>query len=601
VNLFVIGFSREGALAREDAADALERVLDRLPFFKTGDVRAWCSPSGTAAAAAATHSLEQTGGVEYVRVRSDGFVLFAGRPIAWTGEATADGRAPLDTRFYLSKSHDWMNALDGRCMAARYDEGERRMTLFTDRLGAYPVFSTRAGQVRWFSNSAALLRELRVAGGLNLTALAGLMGAGWPLDGDPLWAGIERLEPGAVLDLEAGQPPVRLDELLELADPLECFGGRFEADRAAAQLVASVKALADWPGRKSTLPVTGGRDSRLVLAAALRAGLDVKGVTGGGVEADVEIARELCRRTGVEHELLGADPHGSVFSAPARAADTLALTAGGTASLADAAGFPLGPRPGPLELWHSGQGGEIARAYYRGAEATDAAGLVAGLYGAITARRPGRTDLLSKHGRWLLECQLEDWVERQLGVGVSLADVPDAFYLWKRMATWAAPTHGAVEYTRDTTSPLWSRRLLRHELGMPPADRHGELFHLRVLEQLAPDLVNVPFADGSPWRGGEPKSTGARRFRIRAGHALAAARRRMRLGSPDVDLAPDLFAAAQKETREAVMSKPEHDAWQVLHRDSVERLLGRNPRTLDTMSRYHVWRLATVFLTDAFD
>src|SRR4051812_30753953 len=92
VNLFVIGFSREGALAREDAADALERLLDRLPFFKTGDVRAWCSPSGTAAAATATHSLEQTGGVEYVRVRSDGFVLFAGRPIAWTGEATADGR-----------------------------------------------------------------------------------------------------------------------------------------------------------------------------------------------------------------------------------------------------------------------------------------------------------------------------------------------------------------------------------------------------------------------------------------------------------------------------------------------------------------------------
>jgi hypothetical protein len=38
----------------------------------------------------------------------------------------------------------------------------------------------------------------------------------------------------------------------------------------------------------------------------------------------------------------------------------------------------------------------------------------------------------------------------------------------------------------------------------------------------------------------------------------------------------------------------------VLDRPRVERLLGTAPRALDVMSRYYVWRLATVFLVDEY-
>ena len=128
-------------------------------------------------------------------------------------------------------------------------------------------------------------------------------------------------------------------------------GRGLDAEAAARRLTAATTALADWPGRPNVVPVTGGRDSRLVLAAALAAGLDFEGVTGGAPdEPDVRIGQKLCAAAGVPHSLLPADPHGNMWTDHRRAAEVVRLTGGGAATLADAAGFPLGPRDGPLPL-----------------------------------------------------------------------------------------------------------------------------------------------------------------------------------------------------------------------------------------------------------
>ena len=61
----------------------------------------------------------------------------------------------------------------------------------------------------------------------------------------------------------------------------------------------------------------------------------------------------------------------------------------------------------------------------------------------------------------------------------------------------------------------------------------------------------------------------------------------------------DPFAGILPEIRDAVLSQPDHPAWPLLDRPRVDRLLGSEPATLDTMSRYYAWRLATVFGADA--
>ena len=397
-------------------------------------------------------------------------------------------------------------------------------------------------------------------------------------------------------------------------------GGGFEPARAARTLVAGLEALADWPGRPSRVPITAGRDSRLVLAAALHGEFDWEAVTAGvpGME-DVDRGRAVCEAAGVEHHLAAFDPHGNLLERPRRMAQVVALSGAGTACVADASGFPLGPRDGTLGLWHSGQGGEIARAYYgigtgpgrrriarhaQGPGAGSAAGpLVDHLYRHFTTSRPGRPPLVGEHGARLVRARLAAFVEQQLGFGARPADVPDLFYFHARLAAWAGPSHGCVEWVRDTTSPLWSRRLLADQLGLPPRERSLELFHQRVLEQLAPRLVDVPLEGGRPWPA---RRSAARRRAARAGElarkVLAEARRRAPRRRPTVPATgrpsqpPESSRRRSTAVREAALAQHGHPAWEVLERPRVDALLTRDPATLDPMSRAYVRRMATVFL-----
>jgi hypothetical protein len=603
VLIFVAGWS-EGA--RADAARArraLGEVARALPFFAGREVEEWSSPSGRAACAWVGHPPERLGGVTPVRATQDGLALFAGRPIAWP----ANGRSVLDPGFYARPVEEWADELDGRCLAVRGGDGGLEVRV--DPLGAYPAYAVDADGTAWVGNSAAALCALAGDRRVDLDALARLVGGGWPLGGQPVWSAVRRLERGTVLRLggaatreraTAGAPfggPGAVRHLLPASDLAGLSGRGLDAPAAAETLVANVRALADWPGRPSVVPVTGGRDSRLVLAAALAAGIDFEAVTGGAPDApDVVAAAALCAAAGVPHRRLGADPHGDVNSRPRELARVLGLLTSGTASLADAAGFPLGPPPpGPLPLWHSGQGGEVARGYYRAAAAGDRDGLVAGLERLFTGRRPGRADPLSDGARGRVRAGLESFVDAQLAAGADPADVPDLFYLLERMGSWAGPTHGAVEPVRDTTSPLWSVRLLPYELGLPAAARAREEFHRAVLRELAPDLLDVPFAGGRGW-GTPSRLARARRL---AGRAAAEARRRAlpraqrRDGPP---AAADPFARLLAEVRAEAAARPDHVAWQVLDRDRTARLLARDPAGLDTMSRYYVWRIATVLL-----
>jgi hypothetical protein len=597
MNLFVAAI----APTAPDPAPALQGLLGDLPFLPGRPVETWRAPSGRAAVAWAQHAPADVGGVEYVTAEEARLALFSGRPVLWDGDVP-DGRRAIDPRSYLEPAAGWAPRLDGRAVALRYDDASGGFELVTDPLGAYPVFTATRGGTRWVSNNPELLRRLAGSDAWDEAVLASFLGGGWSLSGDPLWRGVRRLAPGAVHRLRPAAEPER--------EPLpQPVPERFDADRAAALLVALTRALADWPGRPNVVPVTGGRDSRLVLAAALRAGFEFEATTGGPRgHPDVEVGRRLCEVAGIPHVPLAGDPHGDMWTRPRRAAELVQLTAGGTASVSDAAGFPLGPREGPLVLWHSGQGGEVARGYYGTARGLDGDALADRLYRAFVARRPGRTELLGKRGERLVRDEVGAFVDERLAAGAALEDVPDLFYLHRRMGTWAGPTHACVEWVKDTTSPLWSARLVPDLLGLPADERARELFHLRVLERLAPELVDVPFAGGGGWpgrrsalarRAARARSL-ARKGRAealrRAGGALAARRGAPAAAERSAGAPPrDPFASVHAETAAAVAAQPEHPAWAVLDRGRVERLLARDPASLDEMSRYYVWRLAQAF------
>jgi hypothetical protein len=283
---------------------------------------------------------------------------------------------------------------------------------------------------------------------------------------------------------------------------------------------------------------------------------------------------------------MGALPGGDRLSDPRRAKEVLWALTGGTATLANGAGFPLAPWTLPRPLWHSGQGGETARRVY--GDATDADALLR----TFLARRPGRPDLLTDEARALVHAELARFVNE---ADAAPDDLPDLFYLRRRMGTWAGPTHAAVEPIRDVTSILWSRRMAPHLLAGSPADRRRERFHRTVVAELAPQLADLPFQDGSSWDDRTP-ATVARAWQVAGKVRRELARRGAALRPPAPAAGPappDPREHLLAITRDATL---DHPVMELLVRRDVEALFALPPDGLDEWRWHQVWRLATLTL-----
>ena len=599
MNLFVVAYAGRGDAGSEERLRfALDGLSAELPYFPGRPVGSWRAPSGRLACAWVSHGADQTGGAAYVTSDDSRVALFSGRPFLWRGDI-ADGTTPIDATFYSRASEDELLDLDGRFVALRFDDAEGGLDLVTDPIGAYPVFETDVDGTTLVSNNAELLRRLRGTGEFSLESVATLVCGGWPLSGDPLWRDVRRVESFGVHRLRPGGRSLR--QGFDWNDPQQVLGSEFDVDRAAGIVVQSIRGLADWPGRPSVVPVTAGRDSRVILGAAVASGIDVRTVTFGSPgHPDVRVGRELAERVGAPHliDVAAVDPRSVDWREAARVVN---LMASGTTSLADARGYRIRPLEGPLVLWHSGQGGEIARGAYGSGAGLDAAGVADMLYRKFAVLRFYHRSILSRAGEHMVRDSIRSWVDEQRRLGFELEDVPDLFYLKKRMGGWAGPGHGCVEYFRDTTSPLWSHRLVPDELGLASEQRMRELFHLEVLRRVEPRLVNIGFEIGKGW----PADHGNLRLRLKPYAELLPdvpgefRRRLVQLSSrvlPNggTGREPSL-GRSLPAIRDFILRRDDHPAWEALDRGRVRRLLESHPDALDFFGRTHVWHLLTVF------
>jgi hypothetical protein len=603
MNLFLIGWAPFGVADENRAEEVVAGLLQELPFFEGAAPQRWTAPSGRATAFSVAHGRAIAGGVTYSHFERDRFAMFSGRPFLWEGEFETDGRRPLDPASYLQPTGQWSDVLDGRCVAIRYEDPTATLDLYTDPLGAYHLFAAGDPGNEWFSNSVELLRRLSHAGRSDPLVLASLVGCGWSLGGRPLWSGVRRLPRGTLHRFQPGVEERR--ELLPTADIEQFFKADFSAEIAANTLVAAVRGLADWPRRPNFLPLTGGRDSRLVFAAADRSGVEFEPriiASRDSESPDVRTARVVCESVG--RALTLAEPRGAV--SVEHAAQLLRLCAPGSLSL-DLAWSALNRPDGtglaaddeevvPLPIVHSGHGGELARAYY-GAGDPDPSTVERSLYGRIIYIWPRPP--LSREGKQLIKDYIGRWVLEQLDGGSDPTHLPDLFYLLERMSNWVGASHGFDEYMTDLTSPLWTPRLLPHEFGLPGTDRSQELFHFHVLTALRPALASLPFGGSNPsWPTfGQMPTRRARRARRVASRAGQELQRRYEhlLGRIAED---SRVAALAESSRLALESAPErsHEVWQLLDRRRTLKMLGRDPLSADSRTRALMWRLTTVFL-----
>jgi hypothetical protein len=517
--------------------------------------------------------------------------MFAGRPVLWKEDRDADGAGLLDVATFSQDVGSWDARIDGRCAVVQYD-GET-LSVVTDPLGSYPVYSTDSQGTRWLGNNVELLRRLRrqKSDEMDVFALAAFVGCGYALGERSIHAGITRVPRGASLRYADGQWTQR-DTF-----PDERIGEMFSVEgssRDASQVLTSVtRALGDWAGRPVFVSVTGGRDSRLVFAAALEAGIPFQARTiadpaqeGYPMTSEVRVAANLCELVGIPHVVQPREPASDV-DARLR---VFRLISPGTVAFNELGRIETASSIDPVEIDLGGQGGELARLFY--GDATSAASdeeVARALEVRLLKRWP--PTLLNAVGRRLISDYLGTWVAARRGGGIDRRDLPDAFYLLERLSNWAGQIGAVGEYWRDAASPLWTAGLLPFQFGASLEDRAHDRFHLKVMEVLRPDLVHVPFGGASPsWNSSRLMSLAHKASAELARRTLG----RVGLGGREVPTGD--FILIHQLAREIGALPPDDSCWQVLDRRRTLRLLRRNPLALPPRERNQVYRLASALV-----
>lgn len=293
-------------------------------------------------------------------------------------------------------------------------------------------------------------------------------------------------------------------------------GGSLDAGaRAVAEALVAAVAPLRGAGRPVELSLTGGKDSRLIAAALVAAGVPVAARTHGFADhPDVVTAAEIARRLGIEHIV-------RTPAAPGQQVDVLARIRG-SVLVADGmlSAFENVGRPDPAlsqAVTAGGHGGELLRGGY--AETAGRLTGSAGLRGALDpVRRAARSAellrrLTTKHLGLLRPGPAASYVASLGSWTPALTRHPlqalDDFYLVNRAGRWSAAARQAYLLRERLVQPLFDDRVILAARAVPLADRVSGALSAAVLAELSPVIADVPLAGKPPTPKGQPPAGAA--------------------------------------------------------------------------------------------
>jgi hypothetical protein len=408
--------------------------------------------------------------------------------------------------------------------------------------------------------------------------VAALLNPGFPLGAATPFGGVSALSSATTLHLINGAVTRRptpngatpASPALSRADGVG--SGRLEADPApdsarglmgrtggaGAVAEALVVAVSDLlkTGQPVELSLTGGKDSRLVAAALVAAGVPVVARTHGFADhPDVMVAAEIARRLGIEHIVRTPAAPGQQVDVLGRIRATV-LVADGMLSAFENVGRP-DPAPSAV-ITAGGHGGELLRGGY--AETAGRSAAAGGVRAALApARRAARSAemlrrLTSKHLGLLRRAPAAGYVASLAPWSVALARGPlqalDDFYLVNRAGRWSAAARQAYLLREHLVQPLFDDQVVLAARAVPLSYRINGSLSAAVLSELCPALIDVPLA-GKP-----PADAAPFDWRRQYGDAIAALLRDYTL---DQGAAGGLFDVVNRSAAERLLTPPHAD------------------------------------------
>ena len=476
---------------------------------------------------------------------------------------TRDGRWQLaafatDTHFYSADEQVWSDGAGGACVIhgvlwrqrsgvpSRLTAGDVATLLErpgqrlpADVLGEYAVARLHpCGTLTAFSDPAGLhqlfYRTDRADMLASRAAFLALLGEDWtpePKSGLWLstigyrvgsataWRNVRQIRGGLVV--EKGQvrslpahdplPPTGTARGFKTAG-VEDLLERGLAEARAAALLGAGDGVID-------LPITGGKDSRAVLAICLAAGLRERlslFTRGPEGHPDAEAGRLIAERIGVPHR---REPAPGIRARSDWDADLFRSSIARLVYQTDGGmgGWDLvtGTAKGSTTTM-TGHMGEVLKAYAKG----DGAGGALDPVTMIRLQAPfDPLDLLRADARAELIDQVAEQMAAARAQGAGEADLPDLFYLRNRVPNWLGGIRGIKSFEQQPIMPLGVAGLQSLAFRLTADERRQERLHFEIVRRLAPELLDLPFAHQS-WNAALPDAPGTAPLLAAAGLPL---------------------------------------------------------------------------------
>lgn len=549
--------------------------------FGLGPGAIWRAASSTKAVhvAGLHHAPEVAPARRYVHIGERSVTWFDGLPVA-------PSRADFDERDAAGLDAHWSalpELLEGQFSALRMDLETDHVGVLLDPLGLVPVFIARVGDGHVLSNSAVLLARLIRTREPDPFGVATFVGIGWASARHTLLDGITVLEGGGVHTVGAGH----VDTKLHFGPGILAQRPRGSNDPAAvARELVELTSSACRDFELVQCALTGGRDSRLLAALLINAGVEAEYYTiGHRGDLDIDLAGEVAQRAGLKYALTTVDEinPGIDWSA---AADSFMARVDGLAALDQLRDHlhlsePL--RRLDLKMW--GVGGEMGRAgtgnlVPLASNVPVIRNSMAYQHRLLSAKaRDG--GLLTPAGRSIVEDSIRRFLVRRREEGWKTYELNESFYVFERTGCWGMTGPRRTAVTADVFAAFITRPFLDYAFSVTTGARYVEAPHYRLMSELSPELRDMRYF--SPWRSQHPRLAGAMASEQFARTLLRRLRAKDELSTADSPKrleARESFVHGWLEARlelvREVCLQPS-GPWELIDRHRLESLLAGSP------------------------
>ncbi|WCP11716.1 hypothetical protein sphantq_00096 [Sphingobium sp. AntQ-1] len=391
--------------------------------------------------------------------------------------------------------------IDGELCAASYDFNTGTLSILSDFTGLRPIYFTEDDNYFAASNRQMFLNPLLTPTAkleIDFSQIADLLGKGNKFTDRSFLKGVRLLRPGFAGVFTPGKG----FETRRSGEPI--FTARGEPSRAdyirsVSELVNNFDTLSRMPGLQDQpirISLTGGEDSRLVLAAALESSVADRIETftyGFADNPDIAAAEMVAQKAGVPHVKNIHTPPTSVSERPLdKIWDDLRRHAfrfegapgawdGGAATATqvrlDLVGYfdSYFKRVRPSNALIDVVSRDVARAFMKEPQQDfDPMGILQP--SAIAAD----------------EAFCDNWLETVLDEGAELNDIPELFYFDFRLPWWGGAMAANVG-SLCRIAPLASKFASRTGLKQSLVDRRERKFIFEAMLTLRPDLLELPY------------------------------------------------------------------------------------------------------------